>query len=149
MDFMQEGQSNINKYGHSAPIRGPTTIIASANTVRGDFTILENGKIDITIISALRDRVDLTFVFQQEHQHNKLLDYADKKGRQLSQEEVPICPPFLVRYIMHGKKITPALKGKCNVYLGRCYADWHTTIRYLRESWKPSQPGESKSQVET
>ena len=64
---MQEGQSNINKYGHSAPIRGPTTIIASANPVHGDFTILENGKIDInevTIISALRDRFDLTFVFQ-------------------------------------------------------------------------------------
>ena len=71
MDFMQEGQSNINKFGHSAPIRGPTTIIASANPVHGDFTILENGKIDInevTIISALRDRFDLTFVFQTENQ---------------------------------------------------------------------------------
>ena len=71
MDFMQEGQSNINKYGHSAPIRGPTTIIASANPVHGDFTRLDNGKIDInevTIISAPRDRFDLTFVFQTENE---------------------------------------------------------------------------------
>lgn len=126
MDFMQEGQSNINKYGHSAPIRGPTTIIASANPVRGDFTILENGKIDInevTIISALRDRFDLTFVFQQEHQHNKLLEYADSKGRLLNQEEIPVCSPFLVRYIMHAKKINPALSEIAMSILNRCYAD--------------------------
>ena len=126
MDFMQEGQSNINKYGHSAPIRGPSTIIASANPIRGDFTILENGKIDInevTIISALRDRFDLTFVFQQENQHGKLLDYADKKGRLLNQEEVPVCSPFLVRYIMHGKKINPVLSEEAMSILGRCYAD--------------------------
>ena len=112
MDFMQEGQSNINKYGHSAPIRGPTTIIASANPVHGDFTILDNGKIDInevTIISALRDRFDLTFVFQIENDRHKLLEYADKKGRLLNQEDVPICPPFLVRYIMYAKKISPVL----------------------------------------
>ena len=84
MDFMQEGQSNINKFGHSAPIRGPTTIHASANPVHGDFTRLDNGKIDInevTIISPLRDRFDLTFVFQTENNHAKLLEYADKKGR--------------------------------------------------------------------
>ena len=84
MDFMQEGQRNINKYGHSAPIRGPTTIIASANPIHGDFTRLDNGKIDInevTIIPTLRDRFDLTFVFQTENNHNKLLEYADKKGR--------------------------------------------------------------------
>ena len=126
MDFMQEGQSNINKYGHTAPIRGPTTIIASANPVHGDFTRLDNGKIDInevTIISALRDRFDLTFVFQTENNHNKLLEYADKKGRLLNQEEVPICPPFLVRYIMHAKKINPALSEIAMSILNRCYAD--------------------------
>ena len=126
MDFMQEGQSNINKYGHSAPIRGPTTIIASANPVHGDFTILENGKVDVnevTITSALRDRFDLTFVFQQEHQHDKLLDYADKKGRLLSLEEVPVCSPFLVRYIMHAKKINPMLSDEARSILNRCYAD--------------------------
>ena len=126
MDFMQEGQSNINKFGHSAPIRGPTTIIASANPVHGDFTRLDNGKIDInevTIISALRDRFDLTFVFQTENDHGKLLDYADKKGRLLTQDEVPICPPFLVRYILHAKKINPALSEEAMSILGRCYAD--------------------------
>ena len=139
MDFMQEGQSNINKYGHSAPIRGPTTIIASANPVHGDFTILDNGKIDInevTIISALRDRFDLTFVFQIENDHDKLLEYADKKGRLLNQEEVPICPPFLVRYIMHAKKINPVLSEEAMSILGRCYADLHMTIKFLRENWK-------------
>ncbi len=126
MDFMQEGQSNINKFGHSAPIRGPTTIIASANPVHGDFTRLDNGKIDInevTIISALRDRFDLTFVFQTENDHSKLLDYADKKGRLLNQEQVPICPPFLVRYIMHAKKMNPVLSEVAMSILGRCYAD--------------------------
>ncbi len=126
MDFMQEGQSNINKYGHSAPIRGPTTFIASANPVHGDFTRLDNGKIDInevTIISPLRDRFDLTFVFQTENDHGKLLEYADKKGRQLTQEDVPTCPPFLVRYIMYAKQMNPVLSEEAVSILGRCYAD--------------------------
>jgi replicative DNA helicase Mcm len=126
LDFMQEGQSNINKFGHSAPIRGPTTIIASANPVHGDFTLLDNGKIDVkevTIMSALWYRFDLTFVFKAENDHSKLLEYADKKGRLLNQDEVPICSPFIVKYIMHAKKISPKLSEEAMSILNHCYAD--------------------------
>jgi DNA replicative helicase MCM subunit Mcm2 (Cdc46/Mcm family) len=70
-----------------------------------------------------KDRFDLTFVFQTENDHDKLLEYADKKGRQINQKEVPICSPFLVRYIMHAKKINPELSEEAMSILGRCYAD--------------------------
>jgi DNA replicative helicase MCM subunit Mcm2 (Cdc46/Mcm family) len=126
LDFLQEGLSNINKFGHTAPIRGPTTIIASANPVHGDFTSLENGKVDVnevTIIAALRDRFDLIYVFQRDKGRDKLLEYADKKGRLLIQNKVPVCEPFLVKYIMHAKIHNPKLSDEAMSILNKCYAD--------------------------
>ena len=142
LDFMQEGLSNINKFGHTAPIRGPTTIIASANPVHGDFTFLDNGKIDVnevTIIAALRDRFDLIYVFLREKGRDKLLEYADKKGRLFTQEKMPKCEPFLVKYIMHAKIHNPKLSEEARSILNKCYADLGSdaTIRSRLENWKP------------
>jgi replicative DNA helicase Mcm len=132
LDFMQEGESNINKFGKGVPIRGPSTIHASANPFHGDFTRLDGGRIDvneITIQPAVRDRFDLVFIFKAESERDRLLEYADNKGRLLNQDEVPICPPFLVKYIMFAKTFNPKISDEAMSILNKCYADLASTNR--------------------
>jgi replicative DNA helicase Mcm len=118
LDLMEEGEFTINKHGVNARIRAPTTIIASANPINGNWK--DDDKIDLNEIPAIKpliDRFDLLFIFRTPKDPRDIREYAYRKS-ELDNKIIPDYYNFLRKYIMYAKtKINPVLSEESKTML--------------------------------
>jgi replicative DNA helicase Mcm len=118
LDIMEEGRFTINKYGIHADIDSPTTIIATANPINNS-TWQDHNKINVNEIPAIKpliERFDLIFVFRKPIEESANREYAYKKS-DLDDKRIPDYCPFLRKYILHAKRLNPALSEEAKTML--------------------------------
>jgi replicative DNA helicase Mcm len=117
LSIMEEGEFTINKHGINAPIKAPTTIIASANPVNVEWK--DNEKIDINEIVILRplvDRFDLVFVFRKPKDKKEIREYEMEKSK-LESKCISDYPIFLIKYIEYAKRLEPIFSDEAKMML--------------------------------
>ncbi len=129
LDAMQEGKIPFGKYGFNITLDGSATFIMSANpTNNSSWRNAE--KIDLNevpLISPLRDRFDLLFVFRTPRDRDVITNYAFKKtdphmmSDKLYEEEEKN-HDFIKKYILDCKKIHPTLSEEARIMLCEYYS---------------------------
>jgi DNA replicative helicase MCM subunit Mcm2 (Cdc46/Mcm family) len=117
LSIMEEGEFTINKHGINAPIKAPTTIIASANPVNVEWK--DNEKIDINEIVILRplvDRFDLVFVFRKPKDKKEIREYGMEKSK-LESKCISNYSIFLIKYIEYAKRLKPIFSDEAKMML--------------------------------
>jgi replicative DNA helicase Mcm len=119
---MEEGWFTITKYGISAKIYSPTTIIASANPL-SNSNWNDDEKIDIDEIPALKpikDRFDLIFIFRSQKDEKEIRRYAYKKG-EIEAVKVPDYTKFIIKYLEYAKRINPKINDEARAMLNEFF----------------------------
>ncbi len=135
LDAMQEGKIPFGKYGFNITLDGSATFIMSANpTNNSSWRNAE--KIDLNelpLISPLRDRFDLLFVFRTARDRKVIADYAFKKtdphmmSDKLYEEEEKN-HDFIKKYILDCKKFHPTLSEEARIMLCEYYSSIATNF---------------------
>lgn len=138
LNYMQHGQSTLNKYGIHAEIRGPTTIIASANPSNPYSWVMSSGKVDLgqlNIIAPLLDRFDLRFIIKKPKGAVAIREYATKKA-ELEGKEIADDSLFLRKWIEYSKTFDPELTDDAKFIL----VEYHTNAAVAAENDETNNP---------
>jgi replicative DNA helicase Mcm len=121
LDSMQEQHFSINKHGMSARIVSPTSVIASANPLYGEWKDSDIIDLDeIQILKPLRDRFDLIFVFRRTKDELSIRNYANKKI-DMSDRPVADYNSYLQKHIEYSKRFNPKLSEEAKFMLKEYY----------------------------
>lgn len=107
-DIMEEGKFAINKYGISREIDSPTTIIATANPYRVEWSEAKANKNEIPVDRVLLDRFDQIFIFRDYTTEMELRNYADDKI-EYDERQIDHNYRFLKKYIQYAKTLEPVM----------------------------------------
>jgi replicative DNA helicase Mcm len=131
LDAMQEGKIPFGKYGFNMTLDGSATFIMSANPTNNS-SWRNTEKVDLNevpLISPLRDRFDLLFVFRTARDRKMIADYAFRKtdphmmSDKLYEEEEKN-HDFIKKYILYCKAFHPQLSEDARIML----CDYYSSI---------------------
>lgn len=126
LSVMQKRSFTINKHGIHASIACPTSIVASANPTKADWS--NPNKIDINEIPLSKqiiDRFPLIFVFKNnnrsEQENDEFVDKLSDIEAKKQKGELPDDTEFIVKYIQYAKHFNPILTDEAIIMIREFY----------------------------
>ncbi|HEU4822480.1 MAG TPA: hypothetical protein VFS97_03565, partial [Nitrososphaeraceae archaeon] len=121
LDFMEEGESTINKYGINARIVGNTSIEASANPINNQW--IDADRIDnreFPTLTQIIQRFDIICVFRETTDPETLRQFAKKIDETARNNEDGVYDgfeEFVKKYLMYAKTYCPTISEGANTML--------------------------------
>ena len=127
LEPMESQIVTLNKAGISCSLRSETSILASANPIRGKFSLETPLAQQINLKPEVLSRFDLIFVMadKQDSEYDKKLinkmfdNYINKSDNPYD----CITPQFFKKYVAYTRKLFPKISGHLRIEIERIYLD--------------------------